>query len=608
MKFKRTGAAFTAILLAMPTLLVSAETNDTSKEEDSPQGEGSFSAKHEVVYATLTATGEPGEMYVVNNFTVEEPGKLMDYGPYSSVQNLTDLTGIEQEGNEVQFTAKENEFYYQGNLDNMPLPWNFTVTYLLDGKEIDPNQLPGEDGEIELQIETTKNDSGEELFFENYLMQISLTLDSNRFKNIEAEDGALANAGKDRQVTFTVLPEKEETFSVRANVTDFEMNAIEIAAVPSSMSIDAPDTDEMQQEMMSLSDATAEVNRGVGGLKDGISELNSGVAMLFDGSAQYRDGISQLQANSSELVNGSASIQSALQQMNDAVGGAGSGSGMDVSQFSQLGEGLRQIAGGLQEVENGLSNLSGQYAQANEALGQSINSIPEASVSEEDIQALYESGADPAVVDGLVENYQAAQTVKGTYAAAGEAFQAISPALDTSAGSLNEMSSNLTAMADQLDSSLASVDIDESIAQLQGGLETLSANYNAFHSGLTEYTGGVDRLAGSYQEVYSGISGLTGGTAELEGGASRLHNGTAELASATSDLPDQIQVEIDEMISEFDKSDFEPVSFVSNENENVEAVQFVIKTESIQKDEDDQEEESQDEEKSFWDRLLDLFR
>ncbi|WP_240733097.1 YhgE/Pip domain-containing protein [Jeotgalibacillus sp. S-D1] len=606
MKLKRTSAAFTAFLLVMPTFVVSAETNQDSKKEDAPKGQGSYTEKSEVVYATLNASGGQGAMYVVNNFTIDEPGKISDYGPYTSVQNLTDPSAIQQKEDRVQFTTEEEEFYYQGDLKGVALPWDFDVAYRLEGKSVKPEDLLGKDGELEIQIDSSKNDKGEELFFENYLLQITLTFDSERYKNIEAPDGTIANAGKNRQVTFTAMPEKEESFTIKTDVSDLEMEAIEIAAVPSSMSIDAPDADDMQKDMTSLSDATAEINYGVGELKNGIAELNNGAASLYDGSAQYQQGINELQGSSAGLVEGSASIQSALQQVNESVQIAGSG-GIDVSQFTELENGLREFAGGLEEIESGLTNLNGQYSQAHQTLDETIKSIPAEPVSEADIQALYDSGADQEVVDRLVQHYEAARATRETYAGVQEAFNAINPALETSSGSLNEMSANVYSIADELNSSLSAIDVEASIAQLQDGLQTLTANYNNFHSGLVAYTGGVEELAGSYQQVHNGISGLTGGTSELEAGSAELQNGTSQLASSTSDLPDQLQKEIDDMISEYDKSDFEPVSFVSDQNEKVETVQFVIKTESIKNDEKENGAAEDQKEKSFWDRLKALF-
>ncbi|MFC3040873.1 YhgE/Pip domain-containing protein [Virgibacillus xinjiangensis] len=605
-RFTRVLAAFLAFLLVLPTVLVSAEKNGASQESDNTSAKGSYSTKNEVVYATLNPAGDQKSMYVVNNFTMDEPGEIIDYGPYSSVENLTNLKDIEQTDDRVAFTSEEEEFYYQGNLEDKPLPWDINVSYQLDGETVKPEELLGQDGHLEIQIETAQNEDVGDSFFNNYLLQISLPMDTDIYENIEAPDGMVANAGKDRQVTFTVMPEKEESFTVSADAVDLEMEAIEIAAMPSVMSIDEPDTGEMKNEMTSLSDATADIHQGVGELESGVAELNDGVKSLYDGSEQYRDGIIGLDNGSAELLEGSESIQASLKQMSDSV--SSGSSEMNTEEFQKLEDGLRQIAGGLEETETGLLELKDQYAQAYQALDEGIASIPEAGIAEEDIQALYQSDADPEVIDQLVKTYEGAQTAKQTYAQVKEAFVAVEPTLDEVAGSLSEMSTNLTEMADSLASGLENMDVDESMTELQEGLQTLSSSYGDFHAGLKEYTGGTAELATSYEELHDGMAGLTDGTSELEDGAAELHDGTGELAASTSDLPDEMQKEIDEMMNEFDKSDFDPVSFVSEKNEKVDNVQFVIKTESIKKDEVEQEEPEQEEEKGFWGRLLDLFR
>ncbi len=606
MRPKRITVILLAFLLVLPPFLTSAETNDSTSEKQKAEGEGTYSAKHEVVYATLNAAGKQKEMYVVNNFTIAEPGTITDYGPYTDIKNLTDLSEIEKQGKKVEFTADQDQFYYQGDLEGKPLPWDIDISYQLDGKTMPAEELLGKDGQLKIQIDTAANQKADPAFFNNYLLQITLTLDSAIYKNVEAPDGTVANAGKNRQVTFTVMPEKEESFTVEAIVSDLEMEGIEIAAVPSSMSIDAPDAGAMKKDMNSLADATGEINKGVGELQKGIAKLHDGAASLEKGSQQYKNGITDLENGSSELMEGSSSIKTALEQMSQSVG-AGSGD-MNLDELKKLEDGLRQIAAGLDETEKGLSNLNTQYSQAYHALDQAMAGIPAYQISEEQIKALYQSGADPEVIDKLTKTYEAALTAKGTYDQVKEGFAAVGPALDQTTGSLNEMSAGLTEMADNLGSSLENMDLAESMKQLEKGLQALSANYGDFHTGLKEYTGGVAQLAGSYTDLHNGISGLKDGSGKLENGASELHDGTSKLASSTSDLPEQMQQEIDKMMNEYDKSDFEPVSFVSPENKKVESVQFVIKTESIKKAEQEKNAPKEDEEKSFWDRLLDLFR
>ncbi len=601
MRFKRTGAIFTAFLLVIPTHFVSAAT-----QEEKLQSEGSYSEKSEVVYATLEANGDQKEMYVVNNFSIDQPGKIIDYGPYTGVKNLTDLTEMKLNNHQVGFTATEDPFYYQGNLEGRSLPWDIDVSYQLNGETLPPEQLLGKDGKLEIHIDTKAKEK-DNPFFKNYMLQISLPLSSEIYQNIQAPDGTIADAGKNKQVTFTVMPEKEESFVVKADVTDLEMESIEITGIPASMSIDTPNSDDMTDDMKSLSDATEAIDEGVDELNKGITELHQGAVSLHGGSQEYKKGINELDQGSAELIEGSKSIDESLEKLSQSIGSHSDQ--MNVSQLQELQKRLTDMANRLKETENHLADLRDRYTDAYDALDKSIAAIPAYDISDEEIQELKESDADPKIVDELVKTYTAARATKDTYSDVKKNLQAVDPALKDVTSSVHSMRIYIETIADQLDKSLDQTNWDESMKKLQQGLHALSSNYKSFHSGLVDYTDGVARLSKSYGELHGGITDLTNGTQELKTGAHELHDGTSQLAQSTNDLPDQMQTEIDQMIDEYDKSDFDPVSFVSSKNKKVESVQFVIKTESIKKEEDKQDDEQKEEEKKgFWDRFLDLFR
>ncbi|WP_368505267.1 YhgE/Pip domain-containing protein [Alkalihalophilus sp. As8PL] len=606
MKKKRFMLGVLAMTLVIPSLLVHAAPATKSSETDEQAStEGEVTSKDEVVYAKLDANGELEEVYVVNTLNVSEAGEIVDYGTYSSLNNLTDMSELIRADDHVEIEAQEGRFYYQGNMSGeSKLPWDLSITYLLDGDEITPEELAGKEGSLELKIETSANETVDPVFFENYLVQISLTLEDEIYSDIETEEGVVANSGKNKQITFTVMPEQEEELSLRADVVDFELEGIEIAAVPSSMSIDAPDLDEMTGDINSLSDGVLDIHNGVGELKNGIAELNAGIRSLQNGSEQYKNGIGELANSSSELVSASSSIDEALTTISQSLQVTDD---IDLGDLESLPGGLSQIASGLDEAAGGLSLLREHYSVAYSTLDKAMNEIPDHQISEEEIQALYESSADAEVIDQLVETYAASQKVKGTYSAVKEGFDAVDGTLQEVSGAIGEMSSTLTQIATGLATSLEDMDGMNSLAQLEEGLSTLSANYGEFHSGLVSYTNGVGELSSSYNDLHSGMSGLTGGTTELENGAGELHNGTNQLYEATSNIPEHMQEEVDRMISEFDKSDFEAVSFVSDKNENVNSVQFVIKTEGIKIEEQEEVIEEVEEEKTFWSRLLDLF-
>ncbi len=566
--------------------------------------QGSYKTKDEVVYTTLKPNGSQKEMYVVNSFQIKEKGDLEDYGDYKSVKNLTDLSELSLAKNKVSFTASTDTFFYQGNLEEKPLPWNFDISYQLDGKVIPPDQLLGEDGHLKIEIATSKNENAGDIFYENYLLQIALTLDTSKYENIIAEEATVANAGKNKQISFTLMPEQEQTFVLEADVVDLELNGIEISAVPSSMSIDSPNVDEMTEDFQSLSDATGEINDGVGQLQQGISELNDGVASLENGSNQYQNGINELDNGSEELINGSSAINEALSKMKESLNqefGAGD--------FTELINGLKELADGLESTEKGLSSLQENYDNAYQALDQAITAIPDYEISNDEINQLKQSTDDEKVVDKLVETYKQARKTKATYKQVKEAFSVVSPTLKEVNGSLTKMVTSLRTMSKEITNATDPANIEQSVTKLQEGVSQLASKYQEFHNGLKEYTNGVHKLSNTYTDLDDGISELGEGTEELENGAKELHNGTTELADSTSEIPEQMQKEVDEMINEYDKSDFKAISFVSEKNEKVGTVQFVIKTEDIKKSDDKEEEkEEEQKEKSFWDKLWDLFR
>ena len=445
MRKKRILLTLMALILILPSFLVRAAANESTKEEEITKKAGNFASKDEVVYATLSPTGDQQEMYVVNIFDVVQEGKLVDNGSYTNLKNLSNLSEIQLVDNQVEFSAPKGKFYYQGNMNNQALPWDIAISYLLDGKKIASEELAGKEGHVQIDIQTAANEQVNSVFFENYLLQISLTLDPDIYSNIEAPEGMIANAGKNKQITFTVMPEKVGELSLEADVADFELQSIEIAAVPSSMSIDAPNMDEVTSDMESLTDAIAKVNNGVGELKKGVSQLNNGVAGLRDGSTQYKKGMCDIKGASSELVDASVSINEGLVSINNGL--SSNSDPIDLSELESLPGGLSEITKGLNEIADGLAFLRENYATAYSTLDGAMMAIPEDSITEEEIQSLYESGADPAVLERLVKTYSAAQVAKGTYSAVKEGFDAVDARLLEVSGAITEISCVLFAIS-----------------------------------------------------------------------------------------------------------------------------------------------------------------
>src|SRR5690625_5935101 len=89
---------------------------------------------------------------------------------------------------------------------------------------------------------------------------------------------------KDKLMSFNVMPEEEEVLIASADVTDFELEPIQISAVPANIGFEDPDTEELTEAMQELSDAISEINEGVADLEDGALDLSDGASQLSIGS------------------------------------------------------------------------------------------------------------------------------------------------------------------------------------------------------------------------------------------------------------------------------------------------------------------------------------
>lgn len=585
------GLTFTTFL---PTISAKDHSKDDAENEAATTqlASGKYESKDEVIYGKLDANGKVKHMYVVNSFFLSQPGEIIDHGTYSNVRNLTDLTDIDMvEQDQIHFQADE-EFYYQGELDHQTLPWHIAITYMLDGKEINPEQLAGKSGALEIRIETSENKEVDPVFFDYYLLQISVTMDPLVFRDIQAPKGTEANEGKNKLISFNGMPGTEDVMIISAHVENLKMDPIQIAAVPANIAFDDPDTDDLTDGINELADAIHEINSGVGELKNGVTGLKNGATELSKGSASYQKGINELGGSSHELVGGSKDILAALNQITQALDD--SPDMPDLGDLATLPDGLRDMA-----------NQIGAFSNTLEDLMKAINQIPDSTLTDEEIMAIYhvlqENEADESVIQAVAQletSYRIAQALKQASHQFPDQFDQI----------IKSLAGNIEMLANGIEEALGNLDQLDDLVELQNGLSMLAKEYQTFHSGLISYTEGVTTLATSYQGINEGTKGLVSGTQALEGGVSELKDGTQQLKEATDDLPEQIKTEIEKFMEEFDYSDFKPTSFVSSKNKNVHVVQFVLQTESIKLAEPEKVEEAEEVKQGLWDRFLDLFR
>jgi putative membrane protein len=520
--------------------------------------------KEEIVYARLDAGGAVGGVYVVNSF---EGGDVTDYGNYTSVKILNTNDSISLDDGLVHFSSSADKVYYEGYLEDAEMPWDFSIQFFLDGKKYTADEIAGKSGALTIKISVKRNNKCKGDFFDSYALQMTAALNTEICQNIKADEATVINAGKDKQLSYIVLPGSEKEFVITADVKNFEMDSINIGGVRLNLGITFNDS-ELLGKVREIQGAAAKLDDGAGGIDKGAATLKEGTATFSGATQSFESGATKLDKGAEELQKGILQMQEGVDTLN--------------SRSASLTDGSAQIKAALGQINTkDLVYLASQNAQA--AAG---------------VQVLLDS------IDLL------ASFAKATEDSTAEAA--------------------LTVLRQQVAQFYELLHSDsEALSKIGAFTDTLSAEYSAFDKGISEYTEGVSAIANGYPAIVSGVSSLTEGSKGLADGAleihhassniadgaaalldgtKELHKGTSEFHSKTNGMDTEITGEIDSVIAAISGGKGNTVSFVSERNKNVSSVQFMMKTGAIKiPDSNNDKPAAKKEPTTLWEKFLHLF-
>ncbi|MDR0499858.1 MAG: hypothetical protein LBG97_01235 [Coriobacteriales bacterium] len=596
-------------------------------------GAALISKKQEVVYVTADHDGSIQSGTVVNHFEVEKGGVVADHGSYSTVENLSTTTAIECNEDQVRFYSEPGDFYYSGELASASLPWDIKINYELDGKSVTAEQLAGATGHLSLGINIRQGMFADMRFYDNYLLTVDVTLPNANIKQLVAKEAAISSQGENSVVAFMILPGKDGTLKLEADVSTFHMDRIQIAAVPMSLVLDLPDASAMTSDMDKLVEAINTLNDGIFKMNNSMSQLALGAAKLVDGSSNIKNGLNGLSGSSDQLMQASSEVDASLIQIatqlnttlgsdNQIVTSAKTANSSGLEQIKQLPEVLTQLAAALNETTSSMGQIRESISQQASMLDSYINSIPDldSSAIMQLSAALAKSGlsfSEQYTVSQLIAAYQSAAYLKTIwYGVKGDdgikvGLEQTVFALSQVEVGINQIADSLSSIGNQLDdnSGIASLENSQAqLTQLASAIGGISQGYSQFHGSLGAYIGGVDTIATGYKEFDAGIGELFTGSNALVEGSGQLATGSKQIVVNAVTVPQKLRDEINKLSSEYDFSEFKPASFVSSKNENVSLVQFVFITPAIELPAPvvDDKQETQPEQ-SFFDRLVALF-
>ncbi|MCM1227974.1 MAG: hypothetical protein NC320_11245 [Clostridium sp.] len=624
------------------------------------------SDKEEVIYVMTDVNGSVDGVYAVN---IWNGGNIVDYGDYDDIMLMNSADSVTVDGDKISFSTDNDKVYCEGVMTNAKLPWNISLAYTLDGKELPAEELAGQSGHLQIRFKITENTGCKGDFFDSYALQANFVLDTKLCENITANGATTANVGSKKQLNYTIFPGKGIDTVIEADVHDFEMSSVDINGIKLNMDIDV-DTSELSDKVTELNDGIGKSDDGAASLSSGSSELKDGNKKLKDGSSQLSSGAENLDSGISDLKNGITKVQNGLNTLNSKSESLTGGSAEVKSALGKIqtalsavnsdAETLKKLVSASSQIKNAVSDLKkgadtlyksvgyGQYkelmlqngldvdtlkssneqtitalteqiAQLNQTLSQ-IDGVPgyeeQAALLQEQVSQLSDVitllTANNGAIGGT-EQYLTglSDSIKKLYDGLSElekSYTEFDSAVGTLADSLETMLVNASALSAAIDALTAEYDsLDSGIVSYTSAVSDICAGYSGIVGGVSKLASGSKDLLDGANSLDSGISDMYDGISELCDGAEKLSGGTGELRDKTSDMDTEIENKIDDMIESVKGGDRETVSFVSDKNGEVKSVQFVIKTEAIEIPEQQVEEEQTVENLTFWQKLLKLF-
>lgn len=313
------------------------------------------SSKEEVIYAKLDFNGNAQALFAVNGFPQGFSG--YDYGDFSQIVNLSTGDDLNYDGKRIKIEAKEN-FYYQASLENKELPWLIDIEWKLNGKKVSQEELLGATGELELLFKVEKNPKAKGNYFDYYVVQSSFQFNVDQVSNIEAPDGTISAAGSIKMVNFMSLPGKGGSYSLMADVKNYEPGMVQIAALPLNLGIELDGLSDYTEDLKTLELAIAELNDGTIEFIDGLAKIKDGSQSFGDGGSSILAGSGEFNKGLQELAGGSQEFASGLGQYSQGVKEFGEGILELTSAMDELAEGIGRLSDGASELDAGVAKLA----------------------------------------------------------------------------------------------------------------------------------------------------------------------------------------------------------------------------------------------------------
>lgn len=253
----------------------------------------------ETVYINMDYYGAPTNTRIVKGVNLNGHTEFTDFGDYKDVYNMStfDEPALKDGSVYWKLNTDKNRFYYEcipNDTVNIQMPWNFDVSYKLNGVPVEADKCAGASGTIQMDIHAVPNDYASEYYKNNMMLVCATGIDMSKALSIDAPGAQIQSFGTYKLVMFMGLPGEENTFTVRIGSDDFESMGLIMFMTPATTS--ALDI------MSSMRDIKDRLENSGDNLYTGVSSMLSTMQAVQGSLSSMSSGISGIDQVRKQLI------------------------------------------------------------------------------------------------------------------------------------------------------------------------------------------------------------------------------------------------------------------------------------------------------------------
>ena len=558
----------------------------------------------ETVSVLMDADGSVDTQRVYEQLVLSGRGSVDISNPVSTdgLRNLDGFGGWEVVDGAQRVKTEVNgkeKFRSVASFDG-ELPVSLDVKYYLDGEPVEPGDVVGESGELEVvytvvnttgkQQEVTYTDGEGTTKTSTQAVVIPMvgsltTVLPSSFRDVEPVGANAAGDGKGgTQLSFTMtlfppIGADRATFGYKAQVEDgvvpkaslslLPVNPLENASFKGGAESYKGGAEKgvdltagavtIDENLLKIRDGAADLVDGLIQLRDGSQELNAGLAgQAAPGAGELASGAGELDAGAKKLAGGTGDLDAGAKKLNTGAGDLSEGLKTASEGGPALLKGVSDLRDGVAKVDAGLVTLNQRVSTGGDEFKTTFAGSVDGAMN------AFADGFGPQL-DGalnnlnlLVQNNPDIDPVaKGTFAANVEGTKTalkgglrnglltqVAPPLKAGVnGGVDQIVGGVAAGIGTPTSTVPGPDgegpsLRNGVGQVDGGLATLSEKGGELAGGLQKLSAGANQLAAGTGDLKDGTSQLRDGAGQLSDGTGQLSAGAGTLASGLQDAAD----------------------------------------------------------------------